>query len=312
MTKLTCVLSLPGDNHYLREQTAAAQATAARLGIELRIVNAQKDAVLQSQQLLEFIQAKPEERPDAILFEPVNATGLPKVAEAAVAAGIAWIINNAKVDYLAALRRNAKTPVFLISQDHVEVGRIQGRQLAALLPTGGSVLYLRGPATNSLASLRTEGIEATKPINVELRSLKIQWTAEAASQAVASWLSLSGAKPESTQLILSQNVDFILGARTAFEANSQEPARSKWQALPCLGVGVTNQIKPLLERGLLQAAVRTSLTMDKSLEMLAKAIRDKIQAPERTFVEAESVPRIEELSKSRGASAKLPVAVPTA
>jgi ABC-type sugar transport system substrate-binding protein len=294
--KVSCVLSLPGDNNYLREQVTAAKATAARLGIDLQIINAEKDAVLQSQQLLHFVQGSAESRPDAILFEPVNATGLPKVAEAAVAAGIAWIVNNAKVDYLAALRRTAKAPVFLVSQDHVEVGRIQGRQIAALLPSGGSVLYLRGPSTNSLASMRSAGIDGTKPKNVEVKNLKIQWTADNACQAISSWLSLPTTKPESTKLIVSQNADFILGARKAFEATA-EPQRSKWLAIPCLGVGVVNQIKPLVDARTLRAAVFTSLTMDKSLEMLVRALRDGSQPPEQTFVEAQSYPALEVLAK---------------
>ncbi len=297
--KLSCVLSLPGDNNYLRAQTEAARATATRLGIDLRIINAEKDAVLQSQQLLHFVQGAAESRPDAILFEPVNATGLPKVAQAAVAAGIAWVINNAKVDYLAALRSTAKAPVFLVSQDHVEVGRIQGRQIAALLPGGGSVLYLRGPAINSLASLRTDGIESTKPKNVELKSVKIQWTYESALQAVSSWLNLPTTKPEATQLIASQNADFILAAKKAFETETTEPHRSKWLTLPCLGVGVASQLKPLVDGGTLRAAVLTSLTMDKSLELLVKALKDGSQPPEQTFVEARSYPALDVLAASR-------------
>jgi ABC-type sugar transport system substrate-binding protein len=124
--KWKCVLSFPGHNMYLREQEAAARATADRLGVELQVVNAEMDPVVQSQQLLEFVQSRTAPRPDGILVEPVNATGLPSVAEAAVAAGIGWVVSNAQVEYLGALRRKAKVPVFSVSQDHVEVGRIQG------------------------------------------------------------------------------------------------------------------------------------------------------------------------------------------
>ena len=201
MKKLRCVLSLPGDNSYLREQTAAAKATANRLGVDLVVVNAENDAVAQSQQLLEFVQSRNGSRPDAILVEPVNATGLPRVAEEAVAQGIAWVVSNAPVAYLAALRKKAKAPVFLVSQDHIDVGRIQGRQVAALLPSGGSVLCLRGPAANAVASMRFEGFEGAKPKNVEVRTLKIQWTADNASKAVSSWLALPTVRPEGTQLI---------------------------------------------------------------------------------------------------------------
>ena len=300
MKKWRCVLSLPGDNMYLREQTQVAKTTAERLGIELEVVSAAMDPVLQSQQLLKFVQGQAECRPDGILIEPVSATGLPRVAEAAVAAGIGWVVSNAQVDYLGTLRANAKVPVFLVSQDHVDVGRIQGRQIGALLPGGGSVLYLRGPAMSSIACRRFEGLENAKPKNVEVKSLKVQGsTAEAAYNTVSSWLSLSTGKPDGTHLIFSQNGDFILGARKAFETNAAGTERKKWLALPCAGVGIPGQIKPLMDQGVLQAAVLTSLTMDTAIEMLAQAMKQKSQPREQTFVDARSYPAIEDLAKQR-------------
>jgi ABC-type sugar transport system substrate-binding protein len=293
-------LSLPGDNMYLREQTLVAKATADRLGVELEVVSAEMDPVLQSQQLLKFVQAEPGQRPDGILIEPVSATGLPRVAEAAVAAKVAWVVSNAQVDYLGALRASAKAPVFLVSQDHVDIGRIQGRQIAALLPGGGTVLYLRGPAMSSIASRRFEGLENARPRNVEVKSLKVQGsTADGAYHAVSSWLSLSTGKPEGTHLIFSQNADFVLGARKAFETNAAETERKKWLALPCAGVGIPAQIRPLLDQGVLRAAVMTSLTMDIAIEMLVQGMAQKSQPREQTFVEAHSYPHLEDLAKRR-------------
>ena len=294
--KWKCVLSLPGHNMYLREQEAAAKATADRLGVELQVVNAEMDSLDQSQQLLGFVQSRTAPRPDAILVEPVSETGLPSVAEAAVAAGIAWVVSNAQVEYLGALRRNAKVPVFLVSQDHVDVGRIQGHQIGAILPEGGSVLYLRGPAMNSLASRRFEGLERAKPNNVAVKSLKIQSTAESSYNTVCSWLSPSTVRPEGTQLIVAQNADFILGARKAFQTNTAEPERTKWLALPCACAGILSQIKPLVDQGVLRAAVATPLTLDVALEMLVRAMSEGSQPPERKFVEAHSYPRLEELA----------------
>jgi len=207
------------------------------------------------------------------------------------------------VEYLGELRKKAKAPVFLVSQDHLEVGRIQARQVGALLPEGGSVLYLRGPGMSSVASRRFEGLQSAKPKNVEVKSLKVQGsTAENAYNAVCSWLSLSTVRPEATQLIVSQNADFIFGARKAFETNTAEPERSQWLALPGVGVGVSSQIKPLVDQGLLCAAVLTSVTMDRALEMLVQAMKTGTQPPEHTFVEAYSYPSLEELARKWKAS----------
>lgn len=298
MKKPKCVLSIPGDNLYLREQTSAAEAAASRLGMDLEVVSAEMDPILQSQQLLAHVQGRESERPDAILIEPVNATGLPRVAEAAVSAGIAWVVSNAQVDYISKLRSKAKAPVFLVSQDHVEIGRLQGRQIASLLPHGGPILYLRGPAMSSIASRRFEGLERGKPQSVEVKSVKVQGsTADNACVAVTSWLTLSTVHADATHLIISQNADFIFGARKAFEAKSGDSERAKWLSIPCLGAGVASQLKPLVDHGTLRAAVLTSLTMDRVFDMLVQAMKKGSQPPEHTFVEARSYPSFEDLAK---------------
>ena len=98
---------------------------------------------------------------------------------------------------------------------------------------------------------------------------------------------------------MSQNADFILGARKAFQTNTNEPERSKWLAVPCTGVGIPTQIKPLVDKKSLQAAVVTSLTLDTGLEMLVQALNTGSQPSDQTFVEAHSYPSLEELSKKR-------------
>lgn len=298
MKQLNVVVSLPGDNRYLREQAIVAQESAQRLGITLRIINAESDPVAQSQQLLEVVQAA-RERPDAVIVEPVNETGLPRVAEAAVAAGVAWVISNARVDYFEALRKGSRVPVFGVSQDHGEIGRLQAKQFAALLPRGGSVLYLRGPASNSLACQRAEALESATPGNIELKMLKIQWTEESAYQSLSSWLLLSTVHAAKFHLVSSQNIDFISAARRAFQDNAPAAERRQWLSLPCTGAGVASQTKPLVDQGILTGAVLTALTMDTCLEMLHQAFESGSQPPEQTMVSASSYPSLEELSRAQ-------------
>lgn len=296
MAKLRFVLSIPSDTTYIRAQASAAQTAADRLGIDLDVINAGMDAVAQGQQLLDLVLSKTV-RPDGILLEPVSAAGLPRVAEAAVAAGIGWVVSNAQVEYLDTLRRTAKAPVFQISQDHLEVGRIQGRQIGAILPDGGSVVYLRGPAMSSWATKRLEGLEKTKPKNTDLKPLKVIGASlETAATAVSSWLNLTHPKPETVQLIVSQNVDFIEGARKAFEKTANAADRAKWLAIPRTGVGVADRSRPLVDQGVLCASVVTSLTMDRAVEMLVRFLADRSQPAEQTFVEAYSYPSVEELA----------------
>jgi len=299
MKKISIVISLPGENNYLREQEAAAKTTAQRLGLDLRIINAKSDPVTQSQQLLEIVQST-STRPDAIVVEPVNNQGLPRVAEAAAAAGIGWVISNALVDYLEALRKKAKAPVFGVSQDHPEVGRMQGRQIRAILPRGGAILYLRGPATNFLAAQRSDALESELGINIQFKSLKIQWTEESAYNSVTSWLRLSTVRAGDTQLIAAQNTDFILAAKRAFEDNTSGDERTKWLGLPYCGVAVPSQVKQLVDSGTLTAAIVTPVTLDKALDILVRHLQTRSQPQQQTFVKASSEPSLDALIKKYG------------
>src|ERR1044071_8758219 len=149
MKRLTFVVSLTNnDNDYQQEQAAAAEKAARRLGVDLKVIHADNDALAQSQQLLHFVQDSSVVRPDAIMFEPAGGTAFPQVARAAAAAGIGWVVLNHDVDYVHELRRTYKVPVFAISSDHQEIGKIQGQQFAAMLPNGGTVLYIEGPANS--------------------------------------------------------------------------------------------------------------------------------------------------------------------
>src|SRR5208282_1653614 len=138
MRKLHFLLSVTNEeNDFQIEQAQAARLVAGRLGIELEIIFAQDDGVIQSQQLLDRIQSTTQPRPDGILLEPAGSTALPHVGRAATAAGIGWAILSRDAPYLEELRRSCQVPAFLVAPDHEEIGRIQGRQLAALVPAGG-------------------------------------------------------------------------------------------------------------------------------------------------------------------------------
>src|SRR5580658_5813815 len=137
MKRLSFLVSLTNDdNDYQQEQAAVAEKAGRRLDVD--VIHANNDALAQSQQLLHYVQDSSVVRPDAIVFEPAGGTAFPQVARAAAAAGIGWVVLNHEVDYILELRRTFKVPVFAITSDHEEVGKIQGQQFAALLPNGGS------------------------------------------------------------------------------------------------------------------------------------------------------------------------------
>ena len=74
--------------------------TARKLTVDIQIVYADNDAINQSTQILKAIQAAPDDRPNAIVFEPVGGTAFPQVARAAVTAGIGWAVLNRDANYI--------------------------------------------------------------------------------------------------------------------------------------------------------------------------------------------------------------------
>jgi ribose transport system substrate-binding protein len=233
MKKLNFLVSLTtNDNDYQMEQAADTEAAARRLGVDAQIIYADNDAITQSQQLLKVIQSRSDSHPDAIIFEPVGGTALPQVARAAAAGGIGWVILNRDVEYISELRRTHRVPIFGVTSDHEEIGRIQGRQFAALLPKGGSVLYIQGPSESLAAKQRTTGMYETKPADVQVKIMKGQWTEDSSYRAVSSWLRLSTSQQAHIDLIAAQDDAMALGARKAFQDLSDTAARDRWLSIP--------------------------------------------------------------------------------
>jgi ABC-type sugar transport system substrate-binding protein len=294
---LRIVVSLPNDNAYQHEQGVVAKATGESLGLALQVMNAQDDAITQSQQLLEIIQSRSTIQPHAFLVEPVTRTGLPRVAEAAVAKGIAWVVSNSDVDYVRSLRKSSQVPVFTVTQGQYEIGRIQGKQLAALLPHGGSVLYIAGPSASSVAVQRHEGLEDAKPRNVLITTLRSKWSEESANQSAGAWLRLATSRAERFDLVAGQTHELALGTKKATQNFGTEEQKKRWLRVPFMGIGISNHVKPLVDGQVLTAAVITSVTMDLALRMLVRAFQTQGQPPERSTVEALSFPDLEKLAK---------------
>jgi ribose transport system substrate-binding protein len=236
MSKLKLLVSLPtSDNDFQVSQAFCAQQAARRLGIDLQVTYAHNIVVNQITQILNWVEAPVESRPQGIVFEPVGGSTYPGVARVASQAGIGWAVLNRAPDYISQLRKTATAPIFAVSSDHVEIGRIQGRQFAALLPRGGSILYLEGPWKSSSANQRTLGMLETKPSNIQVIRLKGQWTAESAMRAVRSWLARNTAHRPLIDLIGAQDDSMAIGARKAFEEITDKVDRERFLSLPFTG-----------------------------------------------------------------------------
>ena len=291
------------DNDYQMEQAASARAAAQDVGADLEIVYADGDTITQSTQILKAIQADPLLRPAAVIFEPVGGTALPQVARAAVAAGVGWGVLNSDPSYVGELRSSARAPIFSVSSDHKEIGRIQGRQFAALLPRGGSVLYIQGPSDNIAAKDRTAGMQSTLPSNIQQVMLKGQWTEESAMRCVNSWLKLAATGKTQIDLVGGQNDVMAMGARKVFATLTNLEERDRWVKIPYVGVdGLPKTGQSWVRDGSLTATIVVPANAGQAIRLLAEALQSGRTVPERTFTVAESMPAIGKLSGIRLAS----------
>jgi ribose transport system substrate-binding protein len=305
MKRLSFLVSLTNnDNDYQQEQAAAAEKAARRLGVDLKIIHANNDAVAQSQQLLHYVQDSSVARPDAIMFEPAGGTAFPQVARAAAAAGIGWVVLNHEVDYIQELRRTFKVPVFAISSNHEEIGKIQGQQFRALLPDGGSLLYIEGPANSSAAKERTVGMNQTRPANIQVKTMRANWTEESAYRTVSSWLRLRTSQESHIDLVGAQDDSMAMGARKAF-SQIGEPERARWMKIPITGCdGMPKTGQAWVRNGTLAATIFIRPNTDLAIEMLVETFKNGAALPECKVTEPESVPSLGDLAKSVGKSGR--------
>ena len=296
MKKLKFLLSLlTRNNDYQMAQANAAEEAAHRVGATIRIVYAENDSLTQSQQLLESIQSA-QMRPDGIVFEPAG-TALAHVAQAAASAGIGWAALNKDADYIAQLQSKYPTPVFSISSDHLEMGRIQGQQFGALLPSGGVALYIQGPSTSTAAELRTRGMNQTKPSNIEVRTIRGNWTEESAYKSVIAWLRLSTSRELPLGLVGCQNDEMAIGARRAFSEHASGKQRERFLSLAFTGCDGGRQTgQEWVRKGLLAATVIMPPIAGRAIEMMAQSLLTQTQPAASTLIPTVSFPALEDLT----------------
>jgi len=295
------VVSLPeGDNEYQRLQASDAQATAARLGLGIEVLYAENNAVLQIQQLFKAIHAP--DPPRAVVVEPVAVEGMERVAHKAASIGIGTAILNCTVDYLERLRAEFPSlPIFAVGSDQTEIGRLQGRQIQALLPSGGNVLYIQGPPSTPVVAERLRGTERSlegSPIRIVV--IDARWSEDSAEKAVRGWLRLKTSESVRIDLVAGQDDSIARGARRAFEDSGEMAGPSS--DVPFLGIdGVPSVGQKLVASGQLAATIVMPSNTGPALESLARWLRSGTLPPLSVRIPVASFPSEAEL-RARAAS----------
>jgi len=284
------------ENDFQLEQSASARRAAESLSVDLQILFAGNDTITQSTQILRAIQGDASLRPDAVIFEPVGGTALPQVARTACSAGIGWCVLINIPAYLPELRGSAKVPVFAVGTDQEEIGRIQARQLAALLPRGGSALYIQGPSEHFAAKQRAVGLQSALPANIRISGLRGNWTEEGAARSVTSWLKLTAVNKIRVDLVAAQNDLMALAARKVFQGISDLSERERWMAIPFIGVdGLPKTGQAWVRDGLMTATIIMPPCAGHAVTLMMDALTKQKPVPEKSWLPPQSFPPLDQL-----------------
>lgn len=287
MTKAVLSL-LAKDQEYQALQASDAATAAVRNGIDVEPIFAKNNGRLQIEQIYRFVHLPPKERPVAIVVQTIAADGLPKVARDVVAAGIGWILLNREGAYIDALRSEFPAAVVgVVSIDQVEVGRIQGRQIRARLPEGGSVLYIQGPAESSAGKDRLSGVEeVVRDAPIRLQVLNSDWSEAGGENVVRRWCELGASRTYVPGVVAAQNDAMAIGARKAIAGS--HPDWLSCGFLGCDGLPLGGQ--RFVREGLLTGTVIIPPTAGAAISMIGASRRGATPVQARTVLTARAYP----------------------
>jgi ribose transport system substrate-binding protein len=280
------------DQEYQKLQGAEARAAAARLGIEVDVVYGNRDPAAQARQIEQAIQLPEDRRPAAVVVQPMSVAVLEPVARGALQAGVGWVSLDPAI-YLDSLRRaNPGKLVAVLTADGRAMGSLQARIFCALLPRGGSLVYVEGPPLAPSVIDRREGmLEGLRGSGILVaKTLHGDWSEASGAKAAELWVRLGRA--QRPDLIGAQNDAMAAGVRKAIETWKPE-----WREVPITGCdGLPEGGQRMVRERVLVATVVQPLTAAPALELVARALRGERVEPS-TSLPPRAFPPVEELKR---------------
>jgi ABC-type sugar transport system substrate-binding protein len=289
------------ENDYQKHLRDECLAAARSRAFSIDVFAANDDAETQVRQIRDFLASKSRGKQSTVMVSPVRESALLGTAFDAARMGVGWVVLNRTSDYVAQLRSKfPKIPLFCVTHDQREIGRIQARQLAVLLPNGGEVLCIRGPLSTTAAQKRFEGLrELLEGGSIHLLPFNSDWSTEGGERITHEWLHAFGRGPIPKCVVCAQNDHMAAGARRALTQAAGEQNRSELAKIPVIGCdGSPGFGQRLVIEGHLTATVITPLTGRRAIEEVA-AMLDGRPPPPEVLLEVTSYPSLEHLSRAR-------------
>ena len=250
-------------------QQDAAREEARRAGVTAEIVLAPGfDHLRVVRRRLSDASAAPV---DAVVIEPSNVSTMGLVIkELKGRTGLVFV--NAWSEEVEAEARTwgAGLPFGTVTLDHAAIGRIQAKQVHALLPQGGHVLCVTGPLRSSAAADRLAGFkEALSPGLTVYECEAGKWMDTDGILAFESWYALYRTRTFAVDVIAAHSDELAMGVRRAIAAVTNAAHREMLSKAPVLGVDACPAYgRKLVDSGQLRASVVTPATMTDAVRGL--------------------------------------------
>jgi len=203
------------DNDYQQRLKEVGIREAKRQGFELIIESAQNDPARQAEQVRAAINNASASKLVGILVSVVRDDVMPDLARESAKAGIDFALLN-EGSYVDELRAEQPTsPVFVVTPDQTDIGRIHGRQVRALVGESGAVLCVTGPMSTVMAQQRLAGLKETLGDKFTVTELNADWTSERARMVVERWANELPSNAQLPGMFVAHNDEMALGIRQA-------------------------------------------------------------------------------------------------
>jgi serine/threonine protein kinase/ABC-type sugar transport system substrate-binding protein len=255
-------------------------------GFPVRVFRAGNDSQKQVAQIQECLREAPDRRPTVVMISPVREVPLRSIAYEAARLGVGWVLLGRWSDYVNNLRAEfPELPIFAVMADQKEVGRIQGRQIVALLPGAGELVSIQGPLGTSSAVRRHAGVqEVLQGSSIEVFTIHSDWTLGGGTRAMLDWARVFQKRPLPRFIVGAQNDAMAMGARDAVQTLAVERGSSADAVSFCGCDGSPSYGQRLVTEGKLAATVILPASAGRAIAEVASMLRGGPRPPATVFL----------------------------
>jgi ABC-type sugar transport system substrate-binding protein len=187
--------------------------------------------------------------------------------------------------------------IFVVTPDQLEIGRIHGRQVRALVGSSGKVLCVTGPLNAVTAMQRLDGLKEILSADFSLTELNADWTSERARMAVARWAANLTSDSELPGMFVAHNDEMALGVRQALRdvASQKDLPLGAAFITGCDGSQTFGQ--RLVREGRLKSTVIMTPASGAAIEWIARIRTRSEQPPVRVIQPVTSFPAATSLKR---------------